>query len=81
VQDQTGRTVRLQPGKYRATRLQEFEEFTPEAVAGLTFPRAVSKLGSRRSACTHQPHCNCRFQAKTALVILYGRLLFCGPAR
>lgn len=35
VREQTGKTVILEPGAYRATRLQKLEEFTPEAVAGL----------------------------------------------
>jgi hypothetical protein len=35
VQEQTGKTVNLQPGAYRAMRLQKLDDFTPEALAGL----------------------------------------------
>src|SRR5262249_59859554 len=35
VGEQTGKTVTLQPGAYRAMRLQKLDEFTLEAVAEL----------------------------------------------
>jgi hypothetical protein len=35
VLEQTGKTVSLQPGAYRAARLQQLGQFTPDAVAGL----------------------------------------------
>jgi hypothetical protein len=35
VQEQTGKTVSLEPGAYRAMRLQKLDDFTPEALAGL----------------------------------------------
>jgi hypothetical protein len=35
VREQTGVSVSLQPGTYRAMRLQKLDDFTPDAVAGL----------------------------------------------
>ncbi len=35
VREQTGQTVSLQPGEYRARKLQRLDQFTPEIVAGL----------------------------------------------
>ena len=35
VRDQTGKAVSLQPGEYRAMKLQRLDQFTPETVAGL----------------------------------------------
>jgi hypothetical protein len=35
VQEQTGKTVSLQPGAYRAMRLQKLDDFTPAALAEL----------------------------------------------
>jgi hypothetical protein len=35
VREQTGKVVSLQPGEYRAMKLQELDQFTPETVAGL----------------------------------------------
>jgi hypothetical protein len=35
VQEQTGKTVSLQPGMYRARRIQKLDDFTPEALAEL----------------------------------------------
>lgn len=35
VQEQTGKTVNLQPGRYRAMRLQKLDDFTPGALAEL----------------------------------------------
>jgi len=35
VQEQTGKTVSLQPGKYQAMRIHQLDDFTPEALAGL----------------------------------------------
>jgi hypothetical protein len=35
VQEQTGKTVNLRPGMYRAMRLQKIDDFTPEALAEL----------------------------------------------
>jgi hypothetical protein len=35
VREQTGKSVSLRPGEYRAMRLQRLEEFTPEALAEL----------------------------------------------
>jgi hypothetical protein len=35
VLQQTGKTVNLQPGAYRATRLERLDQFTPEVVAEL----------------------------------------------
>ncbi|MCI0682021.1 MAG: hypothetical protein L0Y71_07955 [Gemmataceae bacterium] len=35
VREQTGKTVTLQPGGYRAMRLQKLDEFTPRTVAEL----------------------------------------------
>jgi hypothetical protein len=35
VQEQTGKTVSLQPGMYRAMRIQKLDDFTPEAMAEL----------------------------------------------
>ncbi len=35
VRGQTGKAVSLQPGAYRAMRLQRLDQFTPENVAGL----------------------------------------------
>jgi hypothetical protein len=32
---QTGKAIRLQPGEYRAMKLQRLDQFTPEMVAGL----------------------------------------------
>ena len=35
VREQTGKAVSLQPGEYRAMKLQGLDQFTPEVVAGL----------------------------------------------
>jgi len=35
VQEQTGKTVNLQPGAYRAMRLQKLDDYKPEALVGL----------------------------------------------
>jgi hypothetical protein len=35
VREQTGKAVSLQPGEYRAIRLQRLDQFTPETVEGL----------------------------------------------
>jgi hypothetical protein len=35
VQEQSGKTVNLQPGEYRAMQLRKLDDFTPEALAGL----------------------------------------------
>ena len=35
VREQTGKAISLQPGAYRATKLQRLDQFTPEVVAGL----------------------------------------------
>jgi hypothetical protein len=35
VQEQTGKAVNLQPGMYRAMRLQKLDDFTPEALTEL----------------------------------------------
>ena len=35
VREQTGKTVSLQSGEYRAMKLQRLDQFTPETVAGL----------------------------------------------
>jgi hypothetical protein len=35
VREQTGKAVSLQPGAYRATKLQRLDQFTPEVVAEL----------------------------------------------
>src|SRR5262245_35153673 len=42
VREHTGKGVSLQPGAYRAMKLQRLDQFTPEAVAGLQAdPHAV----------------------------------------
>jgi len=33
VQEQTGRTVSLRPGEYRAMRIEKLDDFTPEALS------------------------------------------------
>jgi hypothetical protein len=35
VHEQTGKAISLQPGAYRARKLQRLDQFTPEVVAGL----------------------------------------------
>jgi hypothetical protein len=49
VQEQTGKTVSLEPGVYRATRLQKLDDFTPEALAGLQADPAAGRVIFRAS--------------------------------
>jgi hypothetical protein len=44
VQEQTGKMVSLEPGAYRAMRLQRIDDFTPEALAGLQDNSRVEKV-------------------------------------
>jgi hypothetical protein len=50
VREQTGKTVSLQPGAYRAMELRKLEEFTPEAVTGLEANANAAKVRFRASA-------------------------------
>jgi hypothetical protein len=49
VQEQTGKTVNLQPGAYRAMRLQKLDDFTPEALAGLQADAKADRVIFRAS--------------------------------
>lgn len=49
IREQTGKTVSLEPGAYRATRLQKLDEFTPEAVAGLQADSNAARVKFRAS--------------------------------
>jgi len=49
VQEQTGKPVNLQPGAYRAMRLQKLEDFTPEALAGLQADSKADRVIFRAS--------------------------------
>ena len=44
VREQTGKTVTLTPGTYRAMPLQKLEEFTPESVAELQTSTNAAKV-------------------------------------
>jgi hypothetical protein len=50
VQEQTGKTVSLQPGAYRAMRLQKLDDFTSEALARLQANSGVEKVIFRASS-------------------------------
>jgi hypothetical protein len=49
VQEQTGKTVSLEPGAYRAMRLQKLDDFTPEALAGLQAHSSLERVIFRAS--------------------------------
>jgi hypothetical protein len=49
VQEQTGKTVNLQPGTYRAMRLQKLRDFTPEALAELQADSKADRVIFRAS--------------------------------
>ena len=49
IREQTGKTVSLEPGTYRATQLQNLGQFTPEAVAGLQADSNAARVRFRAS--------------------------------
>jgi hypothetical protein len=49
VQEQTGKTVSLQPGAYRAMRLQDLQGFTSEALAKLQADTGMERVIFRAS--------------------------------
>ena len=49
VGEQTGKSVSLQPGEYRAMSLQRLEQFTPESVAGLQADPHSAQVNFRAS--------------------------------
>jgi hypothetical protein len=49
VQEQTGKAVSLQPGAYRAVRLRQLDDFTPEALTALQAAPSADRVVFRAS--------------------------------
>jgi hypothetical protein len=49
VREQTGKAISMQPGAYRAMKLQRLDQFTPEVVAGLQADPQAARVIFRAS--------------------------------